>query len=98
MANKLEKLGYKKIDSNLYDGKEGFIIYTNKKIIIRDIVFDLDFLEALISSRPKSYAGRKALPIPANFKEDCLKGLTYPQLMKKYNVARRTIAKWKRLI
>ena len=96
--NKLEKLGYKKLNNNLYEYHNSYIVFAAKSVFVKDKEFDIEFLEAILSSRPKSYAGRKALPIPANFKEDCLKGLTYPQLMKKYNVARRTIAKWKRLI
>lgn len=96
--NKLEKLGYKKLNNNLYECRNSYIVFAAKSVFVKDKEFDIEFLEALISSRPKNYAGRKALPIPADFKDDCLKGLTYPQLMKKYNVARRTIAKWKRLI
>lgn len=98
MANKLEKLGYEKMTNNLYKGEEGFIIYSDKKVIIKDKIFDLEFLNALINSRPKSYAGRKSFPIPNGFENDVMNGLTYPQLMDKYKVARRTIAKWKRLI
>lgn len=96
--NKLEKLGYKKLNKNLYEGKNCYIIYNENNVIVKDKVFEFEFLNALINSRPKSYAGRKSIPIPEDFKNDVLEGLTYPQLMEKYNVARRTIAKWKRMI
>ena len=96
--NKLEKFGYKKLSKTLYEGKNGYIIYNEDNVIIKDKVFEFEFLNALITSRPKSYAGRKAMPIPDDFDKSVLDGLTYPQLMEKYNVARRTIAKWKRMI
>lgn len=102
MNNKLvEKFGYNKVDSNHYclDGNEILYNFPNKKCVsINGKIYRIDFLEAVVGARPKHYAGKKALPIPSNFKEECDKGLTYPELMKKFNVGRKTIAKWKRTI
>ena len=102
MNNKLiDKFGYKKVDSKHYYLDSNEILYNfpnNKCVSINGKIYKVEFLEAVVNARPKNYAGRRAIPIPSNFKEECDKGLTYPQLMKEFNVARKTIAKWKKAI
>ena len=102
MNNKLvEKFGYKKVDSKHYYLDKNEILYNfpnNKCVSISGKIYKIEFLEAVVGARPKNYAGRRALPIPENFKEECNKGLTYPELMKEFKVGRKTVAKWKRAI
>ena len=102
MNNKLvDKFGYKKVDSKHYYLNSSEILYNfpnNKCVSVDGKIYRIELLEAIVGARPKNYAGRRALPIPADFKESCDKGLTYPALMKKYNVARKTVAKWKKAI
>lgn len=102
MNNKLvDKFGYKKVDSKHYYLNKSEILYNfpnNKCVSVDGKIYRIELLEAIVNARPKNYAGRRAIPIPEEFKEDCATGITYPELMKKYNVARKTIAKWKRAI
>lgn len=98
--SRLESHGYKKIDAkhyyHPYENVE--IIYDGKFVSVNEMIFNLDFLQSIVNARPKSYAGRKPKIIPKRFRQMCSSGMTYEQLMKEFNVSRRTIAKWKKAV
>ena len=98
--NRLQNKGYKRVDAKHYyhPFENNEIVYDKKYVRINDWYIELDLMEAIVCARPKSYAGRKPKVIPTRFRQMCSSGMTYEQLMKKFHVSRRTIAKWKKAI